>query len=139
MVKSPYHCVVDEQEGYKELKKKGSGWLCQLLPLPRLPHAGIKETFTCLSSNFLEGEDLLGITCLGLENSDKGLITLGAQQGGSISESDEVASLLHNFANVFAEQQGLPPRRSHDHKISLSLGSEPINVRPYRYPHYQKK
>jgi hypothetical protein len=88
MVKSPYHCVVDEQEGYKELKKKGSGWLCQLLPLPRLPHAGIKETFTCLSSNFLEGEDLLGITCLGLENSDKGLITLGAQQGGSISESD---------------------------------------------------
>jgi hypothetical protein len=26
----------------------------------------------------------------------------------------------------------------HDHKIPLIQGSSPVNVRPYRYPHYQK-
>jgi hypothetical protein len=28
--------------------------------------------------------------------------------------------------------------RRHDHKIPLIQGSLPVNVRPYRYPHYQK-
>ncbi|KAK9922679.1 hypothetical protein M0R45_031133 [Rubus argutus] len=32
----------------------------------------------------------------------------------------------------------LPPERKHDHRITLAPGSAPINVRPYRYAHYQK-
>ncbi|KAF8397183.1 hypothetical protein HHK36_016090 [Tetracentron sinense] len=47
-------------------------------------------------------------------------------------------SLLHQFADVFTEPQGLPPARSHDHCIVLESGSRPVNVRPYRYPHFQK-
>lgn len=36
------------------------------------------------------------------------------------------------------EISDLPPTRSHDHKIILRKGTNPINVRPYRYPTFQK-
>ena len=42
--------------------------------------------------------------------------------------------LLHSFAAVFAEPQGLPPPRSRDHGITLHAGAQPVAVRPYRYP-----
>ncbi|GJX85258.1 ty3-gypsy retrotransposon protein [Tanacetum coccineum] len=32
----------------------------------------------------------------------------------------------------------LPPPRSVDHRIHLLPNTKPVNVRPYRYPHYQK-
>ncbi|KAL6321008.1 hypothetical protein AAG906_010817 [Vitis piasezkii] len=32
----------------------------------------------------------------------------------------------------------LPPKQSHDHRIPLQPNAEPISVRPYRYPYYQK-
>jgi hypothetical protein len=48
-----------------------------------------------------------------------------------------IQSLVNSFAHVFAEPTGLPPSRGHDHQINLK-GSQPINVRPYRYPYFQK-
>jgi len=39
---------------------------------------------------------------------------------------------------VFAEPKGLPPQRFIDHRIHLELRAKPVNVRPYRYPQYQK-
>ena len=47
--------------------------------------------------------------------------------------------ILHSFRDVFKELYGLPPQKSHDHKITLKQGSEPVCVRTYRYPHFQKK
>ena len=34
--------------------------------------------------------------------------------------------------------KGLPPKRDHEHAIQLVLGSQPPNIRPYRYPRIQK-
>ena len=42
--------------------------------------------------------------------------------------------LLESFSDLFAEPSGLPPPRSSDHHIVLQPGSQPVAVRPYRYP-----
>ena len=47
-------------------------------------------------------------------------------------------SLINSFQDLFKESKGLPPSRVHDHCIPLVPGSEPVSVRPYRYPHFQK-
>jgi len=44
---------------------------------------------------------------------------------------------LHDFAGGFEEPQGLPPSRQ-NHAITLKEGASIPNLRPYRYPHYQK-
>jgi hypothetical protein len=44
---------------------------------------------------------------------------------------------LQSFESIFAEPKGLPPPRSHDHQIVLH-DPQPISVRPYRYPYFQK-
>ncbi|KAF5475861.1 hypothetical protein F2P56_007623 [Juglans regia] len=46
--------------------------------------------------------------------------------------------VINSFEDVFAEPCGLPPPRSHDHKIELLEGSKLACVRPYKYPYYQK-
>ena len=47
--------------------------------------------------------------------------------------------ILQEFSDLFTEPSSLPPTREVDHSIALKEGTEPINVRPYRYAHYQKK
>ncbi|XP_035544589.1 uncharacterized protein LOC118347983 [Juglans regia] len=46
--------------------------------------------------------------------------------------------LLQEFSDLFIEPSSLPPTREVEHSITLKEGIEPINVRPYRYAHYQK-
>lgn len=50
-----------------------------------------------------------------------------------------IAELLEGFKDIFQEPSGLPPTRSHDHKIPLTAGTLPTYVRPSRYPYYQKE
>jgi predicted aspartyl protease len=47
-------------------------------------------------------------------------------------------ALLEEFAGLFAEPQGLPPRRRSSHRIRLKPGTYVVAVRPYRYAHLQK-
>lgn len=39
---------------------------------------------------------------------------------------------------VFEAARGLPPSRGHEHSIILKEGSNPVGVRPYRFPQCQK-
>lgn len=50
----------------------------------------------------------------------------------------EISTILHKFAGVFTTPTGLPPHRTQDHHIHLLPQTQPVNVRPYRYPQYQK-
>jgi hypothetical protein len=43
----------------------------------------------------------------------------------------EVLQLLTEFAEVFTEPTGLPPRRQYDHHIPLVPGARPVSMRPY--------
>jgi hypothetical protein len=49
-----------------------------------------------------------------------------------------IASILQAYDDIFQEPKGLPPHRAHDHSIPLQGGAQPVSVRPYRYPYYQK-
>ena len=50
----------------------------------------------------------------------------------------QVQQLLEKYKELFAELNGLPPKRMQDHKIPLLPGQGSVCVRPYRYPHFQK-
>ena len=52
---------------------------------------------------------------------------------GSLSQQ-----VLSSFQDLFVEPKGFPPSRIHGHWIPLTLGSQLVLVRPYRYPHFQK-
>lgn len=50
----------------------------------------------------------------------------------------EVQELIHEFDDIFATPQGLPPSRAQDHFIPIMEGSKPVNANPYRCPYLQK-
>ena len=50
----------------------------------------------------------------------------------------EVLAVLEENKSVFQVPSGMPPMRPFDHKIHLLPNSKPVNVRPYRYPYFQK-
>ena len=54
-------------------------------------------------------------------------------------KSNEWEPWIKKYPSVFRDIRGLSPKRSHDHKIPLLLGSGPVRMKPYRYPYYQKQ
>ncbi|KAK9184859.1 hypothetical protein WN943_025210 [Citrus x changshan-huyou] len=56
-----------------------------------------------------------------------------------ISAPSIITKVLETYSGIFAECTELPPERLIDHRIPLFPGSSPVNVRPYRYPHFQKQ
>ena len=51
----------------------------------------------------------------------------------------ELQALLTKFEALFQSPHSMPPARSTDHHIHLLPQTTPVNVRPYRYPHFQKQ
>ncbi|KAJ8749838.1 hypothetical protein K2173_013241 [Erythroxylum novogranatense] len=49
-----------------------------------------------------------------------------------------ICFLLHQFADIYQQPNQLPPEREINHHINLKEGTDPINVRPYRYAYFQK-
>jgi len=56
-----------------------------------------------------------------------------------ITMEPELALLLHMYSEVFDTPTSLPLPRSHEHHIPLVEGSQPVKVKPYRYPRIQKE
>ncbi|XP_062153129.1 uncharacterized protein LOC133861362 [Alnus glutinosa] len=109
-IRPPVNRIVEEQEIQRELKKIRCGWVCHVQPCLKRNHAQMRLH----------------------------AIVLGAQQTGKESMDQQVSIILSEFDELFKEPRGLSPTRSHDHQIRLTPGSGPTNVRPYRYPYYQK-
>lgn len=49
-----------------------------------------------------------------------------------------INKLLLKFSSLFHQPTTLPLPCQHDHHINLIPSANPVNVRPYRYPHFQK-
>jgi hypothetical protein len=65
-------------------------------------------------------------------------VQLGVDQQFPNVEAPDLQQMLEVFQGLFEKPQGLPPMWTQDHKIPLSEGLTLVNVRPCRYPHYQK-
>nr|GEV19578.1 Ty3/gypsy retrotransposon protein [Tanacetum cinerariifolium] len=50
-----------------------------------------------------------------------------------------IETLLTKFQTLFEPPHTLPLPRPHDHHIPFAPNTNPINIKPYRYPHYQKE
>ncbi|KAJ4780790.1 polyprotein [Rhynchospora pubera] len=50
----------------------------------------------------------------------------------------ELQQVVSTYSNVFADPTSLPPERLLDHHIQLKPDAQPINIRPYRFSHFQK-
>lgn len=72
-----------------------------------------------------------------LEKDEQFLHAL-ATHGIMCSTPLSVQGLLKQFSDLFEESLGLPLSRAIDDRISLLLGTGPMNVMPYRYPYWQK-
>ncbi|XP_031257652.1 uncharacterized protein LOC116115659 [Pistacia vera] len=55
-----------------------------------------------------------------------------------VEEDSGILPVLVRYQSVFSSLPGLPPPRTQDHSINLLPGSQTPNIRPYRYPYYQK-
>ena len=54
-------------------------------------------------------------------------------------EVPKVRELIQKHEKVFQDlPMNLPPKREIEHTIEVKSGSNPINNKPYRYPHHQK-
>lgn len=56
-----------------------------------------------------------------------------------IPSNPTLQALLDRFYTLFKPPDHLPPARATDHRIHLIPQASPVNVRPYRYPHFQKQ
>lgn len=54
------------------------------------------------------------------------------------TDPEFLIDVLDRNSRVFEKPVGLPPSRNREHQIILKEGSNPIGVRPYRYPQSQK-
>ncbi|GAU31589.1 hypothetical protein TSUD_54120 [Trifolium subterraneum] len=54
-------------------------------------------------------------------------------------QDSRVTELLHKFQTLFQTPTHLPPQRPVEHQIPLLPNTNPVNVRPYRYHHFQKR
>jgi len=93
----------------------------------RLPKEAIEEEHSLSKFALVEGR---GIWLQFLEISDS--------LGGAPVEP-ALKTILNEFKIMFAEPNGLPPPRSHDHQIQLHEAAKPTCVKPYRYTYYKKE
>jgi hypothetical protein len=109
-IKPPLHRIVEGRVMEREFKRRRCSWVCHIQP---------------------HQEE-------GWKKGSLNAIELGANSRGSGYIQADLQEVLQAFEDLFREQLGLPPKRNHDHQIVLKAEGGPINVRPYRYPHYQK-
>ncbi|KAA0062470.1 Ty3/gypsy retrotransposon protein [Cucumis melo var. makuwa] len=77
---------------------------------------------------------LINFRAMGISKADRELVVTDSVE----DFQPEFEQLQQEFSDIFDMPDRLPPMRQIDHRIQLKEGTDPINVRPYRYPHAQK-
>lgn len=120
------------RERFLQFQHKGKEVILQIVPRPKASWMTSEQLLTAIKKDQpAEGNQyyFMMLSGIGREKKRSSVLT-GEQQ----LEMDEV---LSRFSGVFVEPKTLPPKRPQDHRIHLK-SSEPISVKPYRYPAIQK-
>ena len=78
------------------------------------------------------------------EGRSRSVNRVGAEESKDIladclsNQKPEVQRVLLSFSSVFELSNQLPLPPDHDHAIELELGTQAMNVQPYRYPQFHK-
>ncbi|GJZ85087.1 retrotransposon-related protein [Tanacetum coccineum] len=85
----------------------------------------------------LDSEEIYGVyECHGFSLQDEGAV--GGASSSTSTVHNEIEQLLVRYESLFQIPTRLPPSRVIDHRNHLLPSTKPVNVGPYRYPHYQK-
>ncbi|GMI86644.1 hypothetical protein HRI_002333700 [Hibiscus trionum] len=85
---------------------------------------------------FISGEKLQRLT--EKDSELMGEMYLLSCEEAEVEVPSNLKQLLDKYEEVFSEPKGMPPVRSQDHAIILKADAQPVNLRPYRFPHHQK-
>ncbi|KAL4591834.1 hypothetical protein LXL04_004807 [Taraxacum kok-saghyz] len=129
----------------------GIQWLAKLGPVTTNWRTQSMQFQMDGKTSVLQGDSSLECCQVSLKTMMK---TLKNQKGGYYVQVNQVdgegeltagptpeflTDLIQDFQDVFNMPEGLPPTRGREHLIRLNEGTNPVNVRPYRYPQIQKE
>ncbi|KAA0032325.1 Ty3/gypsy retrotransposon protein [Cucumis melo var. makuwa] len=77
---------------------------------------------------------LINFRAMGISKANQELVVTDSMEDFQL----KFEQLQQEFSDIFDMPDELPPMRQIDHRIQLKEGTDPINMRPYRYPHAQK-
>ncbi|KAJ9544173.1 hypothetical protein OSB04_023880 [Centaurea solstitialis] len=129
--------------GMQWLETLGTTWVNWKEQIMKFTVAGRTVT---LKGNPALGRSLVSLKAMSKILQQEGqmiLVELGScllskEESQEPQTPPEIQSVLSEFEHVFNMPGELPPQRERDHAINLKEGTEIVNVRPYRYQHYQK-
>ncbi|KAJ9540003.1 hypothetical protein OSB04_026509 [Centaurea solstitialis] len=129
--------------GMQWLETLGTTWVNWKEQIMKFTSAGRTVT---LRGNPALGKSLVSLKAMSKIIQQQGqaiLIELGSCLLSPKEEPDSqvpttVQAVIGEFEQIFNMPRELPPQRGKEHAINLKEGTEAVNVRPYRYPHYQK-
>ncbi|KAJ9555024.1 hypothetical protein OSB04_009638 [Centaurea solstitialis] len=129
--------------GMQWLETLGTTWVNWKEQVMKFTTAGRTVT---LKGNPALGKSLVSLKAMSKIIQQQGqaiLVELGSCLLSTEEERNPPAPLviqavIEEFDQIFNMPRELPPQRGKEHVINLKEGTEVVNVRPYRYPHYQK-
>ncbi|KAJ4745876.1 polyprotein [Rhynchospora pubera] len=90
----------------------------------------------CLSTKQKKDSDVIFAQLFVTQsNPNQKTVTLADQL---IHLHPQIQTVVTAYSTVFADPSSLPPVRPTDHQIPLKNEAVPVNIRPYRFSHFQK-
>jgi Retroviral aspartyl protease/Ty3 transposon capsid-like protein len=121
---------IDWQNKWIEFQQKGKIVKLQVTP----EHAVLKVCESVNVAKELKAESKLLVAHIWLCES----LYMGQQTTKVVKVPQEILEVLDQYTPVFETQTKLPPKRPIDHAIPLIPNARAVNLRPYRYSHFQK-
>jgi tagatose-1,6-bisphosphate aldolase len=106
-------------------------WNNQARKLQGLGEQSIQEATLKKVSKDCRQQQMLFAVCF--------LLTIKEKIQNTNYGNKDIQHIIEEHQDVFQESSCLPPVREVTHCIAFKKGTEPVNVQPYKYAHFQKE